>query len=409
MGRNIYSSTDNAKYIEPNAKFGLGSGLFATGWCFQKFKPKPGSSNFDMKTYHSEADRYMWIGDPDLDDLSALKKAGVYGQVAHPEQEEDKDVFDRYIHKGTQVDKCITKHAKVFPAGSEAFFYTNYGTAVDYHGPQNYTAHLNEQSIWPFYPHVPLKTPSTTTGRVITKLAGVRAPCAIAVEPSAGMTFDGTQADGHLMLHEVNMKGELNLNLSVRYKRSADAPAGLKIFAYAFAGTHHPRVELTGAAGTLSTKSVALSVGNATITSIGIHLQGPMSLFTPGKRVHVMDIFEILVKPQETYESSKVQNIVLERDGTTAKPYLRLKWDVSPAVHRPVYLPYSPLTGPFSYFNVSVGGKYVGRAHTLAYVFDQAAVKSLNIAMNTNVEVVIIGIAFDGTVSEMFKQSVTWL
>ena len=55
----------------------------------------------------------MWIGDPDLDDLSTLKKARVFGEIANLELYKDKDVFDWYINKGTQVDKCITKYANL--------------------------------------------------------------------------------------------------------------------------------------------------------------------------------------------------------------------------------------------------------------------------------------------------------
>jgi len=76
---------------------------------------------------------------------------------------------------------------------------------------------------------------------------------------------------------------------------------------------------------------------------------------------------------------------------------------------RPTHLPYSSVTGPFSYFDVTIGPKYVGRAHTLAFVLDPDAVNNLNIMKGTTVEISITGFAFNGTKFGPFKQNVTWL
>jgi hypothetical protein len=408
LGRNIFTTIANGPYLEPMAKYGLGSGLFATGWCFQKFKPPPRNPTADMKTYRSDADRYMWTGEPDLDDLAELKKNDVFGEDVDTSNTDN--VIDRYINKENQTQQCITQFAKIFPAGSDAFFYTNYGTAVDYHGPQKYTAHLGEQSIWPSHNSAPLKTPTATTGRIITEHFGAHAPCAIAVELGAGSIPGGTQAAGSIVLHNVNMQGDLNFNLTLKYKRSADL-SGLKIFAFAVAKSQSPKVELTGGSGTLVTQSLALGGGHDPITAIGIHLQGPMSLFAAATKVDVLDIFEMLVKPQENYDSCKITSVEVIRDGATEKLYSRLNWAVSPilqADHRPTHLPYSSVTGPFSHFNVSVGGTAVGRAHTVSFILDQHAVSKLNVRTGANVEITITGVAFDGTVFEPYKQTATW-
>jgi len=334
MGRIIHAEMTNAPYLAPMAKYGVGSGLFATGWCFQKFKetptypPKnpPPPPTLDMRTYRSDADRYMWTGDPDLKDLVYLKNAGVFGEAGKVDETKPPvNAIDTYINKDTQTEKCITKYAKMFPAGSEAFFYTNYGTAVDYHGPQQYKAHLNEQSIWPFHRSALLTTPAATTGRIITKLAGSRAPCAIAVVIGSVITPDATQADGYISLHNINMRPDLNLTLSLTYKRSSEAPRDLKILAFADAGSQRLQWDLTGEKDTETKQVLGFGSIHDPITEIGIHLQGPMSLFEAKKRYHVLDVIEILVKPkQENYASCNVQSIDLVQDGAPLKLYSRI-------------------------------------------------------------------------------------
>jgi hypothetical protein len=405
LGRIIFAQIANGSYLEPMANYGLGSGLFATGWCFQMFKPPPANPTADMKTYRSDADRYLWTGDPDLDDLSELKRANVLGAAPGPAS--TVNVIDNYINKGKQAKQCITNFAKRFPAGSDAFFYTNYGTAVDYHGPQKYTAHLGEQSIWPSHSSALLGDPTATTGKIVTKLVGPRAPCVIGVQLDAKPATEATESSGYIILHNINMRGDLNLNLTLKYKRVADLP-GLKMFAYAVTKSHGPKVELTGASGKLVTQSLALGSGRDPITEIGIHLQGPASLFAVGKKIPVLEIFEILVKPQENYDSCKIQSVSLIQDGTTEKGYSRLNWTISHGEHRPTYLPYNSVTGPFSHFNVSVGGKEVGRAHALSFVFDQAAVNQLNVKTGANVDIAITGVTFDGTVFETYKETIKW-
>lgn len=59
LGHNIFTQIANGPDLQPMADYGLGSGLFATGWCFQKFKPPQKNPTADMKTYRSDADRYI--------------------------------------------------------------------------------------------------------------------------------------------------------------------------------------------------------------------------------------------------------------------------------------------------------------------------------------------------------------
>jgi hypothetical protein len=413
LGRNIFTTIANGPYLLPMANFGVGSGLFATGWCFQKFKPPPGKPNFDMMTYRSDADRYMWTGEHDLNDLKALKNAGVFGEAWNQDSNKE-NVIDTYINKGKQARECIAEYAKVFPAGSDSFFYTNYGKAVEYQGPEQYTAHLGNQSIWPFQRFADLKTSTVTTGAVFTRLLGARAPCAIGVEHNVGSVADSTLAHGSIILHHVNMplSSSLNLILTIKYKRSTDS-SGLKAIVWAGANSHTPKVELTGVVGQESIQTLALSGGTDPITRIGIYLEGPMSAFAAKAKIHVLDIFEILVKAEKDhYDPCKITGVELVQDGTTALPYSRLNWTISPllqGMEQPTHhLPYSSVTGPFSHFNVSVGGTYVGRAHTLSFVLDKDAVGKLNVKAGTNVEIVIAGVTFDGTHLDSYKRTVTW-
>ena len=386
----IFKHMQNPK-IGSMAKYGVGTGLFATGWCFQQFSA--GNANQDTELFRSDADSYMWTAQPDL---SLLKSANLMF---------DKDeTIDQYIDKN-QAAKCITRFARRYPAGSEAFFHTDYRKAVAYLGPRDYRAHLGEQSIWPINRSANMKNPAG--GHLSAKLNDVRATCAIGVALASGANpTTNDQAEGTILLHELNMRSDIDYNLTVKYKRLAQF-ADLKIKAFVTVGLNSVEVELVGATDQpATTQPLALTHSSSPIKAVGIHLQGPAKLFS-SQGVDVMDIYEITIKPsQESYPTCKIGSVVFKQDGPNSAPFHRLDWSVpiADAASRPKHLPYSSLTGPFSHFNLSIGGTDLGRAHTTSFVLDPDTVKN----KSGNVDVTIAGVAFDGSLFDTFTGSVPW-
>ena len=394
-GLNIHKSMQNPD-IGSMAKYGVGTGLFATGWCFQQFIA--GKANQDTKLFRSDADSYMWTAQPDLRLLeSANLKFNDHGTI------------DRFINRN-QAAECITKFARRYPAGSEAFFHTDYGKAVAYLGPRNYRAHLGEQSIWPINRSADLKNPAG--GHLSAKLNDVRATCTIkvALSSSAKNPTTNDQVEGRIILHELNMRGDIDYNLIVKYKRLTHT-ADLKVKAFVTVGSNPVEVELAGGAtdAPATTQPLALKRSSSPIESVGIHLQGPAKLFSPQGVVDVIDIHEITIKPsQESYPTCKIGSVAFKQDGPQSAPFHRLNWSVAPiadAASRPKHLPYSSLTGPFSHFNISVGGVGLGRAHTTSFVLDPGTAARNK---SGNVDVTITGVGFDGSLLDTFKGSVAW-
>ena len=373
------------------AKYGVGTGLFATGWCFQQFGA--GNASQDTKLFRSDADSYMWTAQPDL---SLLKSANL--------KFDDNGTVDKYIDKN-QAAKCITKYARRYPAGSEAFFHTDYGKAVAYLGPRDYRAHLGEQSIWPINRSADLKNPAG--GHLSAKLNDIRATCTIGVALASGAAPTANdQAEGTIILHKLNMRSDINYNLTVKYKRLAQF-ADLKVKAFVTVGSNPVVVELVGATDQpATTQPLALTQSSSPIGAVGIHLQGPAKLFS-SSGVDVMDIYEITIKPsQESYPTCKIGSVAFQQDGPNSAPFHRLNWSVpiADAASRPKHLPYSSLTGPFSHFNISIGGTGLGRAHTTSFVLDPDTAKNIS----GNVAVTIAGVAFDGSLFDTFNGSVAW-
>ena len=166
-------------------------------------------------------------------------------------------------------------------------------------------------------------------------------------------------------------------------------------------------MELVGATDQPAmTQPLALTDSSSPIEAVGIHLQGPAKLFSsPG--VDVMDIYEITIKPsQDSYPTCKIGSVAFKQDGPNSAPFHRLNWSVpiADAASQPKHLPYSSLTGPFSHFNLSIGGTDLGRAHTTSFVLDPDTAKN----NSGNVDVTIAGVAFDGSLFDTFKGSVAW-
>lgn len=267
-------------------------------------------------------------------------------------------------------------------------------------------------------------------GTIITQLSNsILGPKrTIGVTTPVGASING-QLNESSILHYLNAKCEYSLQLSTVYYRMATL-SGLNINIFVLIGssttpTSANQQRLSTDTTKKSTVSFALtSRPGDRITAIGIALQGPAKVFTSSPTADILDVFQTTVKPvKATYpQNFQLTNIKLTRN-TASKTYPgelpqqnavydKLTWSIpSTAMPAPAdwpsYLPWSKITGPFSYFPVAVGNTVLGRAHALAYVIDDTAFQGLPKGSNGTVSFVINGYAFDGSLAGSGTASVT--
>jgi hypothetical protein len=391
---------------------GFGSGLFSIAWAFEDFSP-------DNKPQQSPraVDRFMWEGQPSLIPIiQGLKCGCTDGSKTH--------IGDDNGLAFSQ--NPIVKYAKQYPAGSEGFFHTDYSDAILHLAPDKYQAQIARQSIFP----ATHSSPMTSLGGIIaTKLnnSSLVPKCTISVEIATGASTSG-QLNESFTLHYLNAKRDYNLQLSITYQRLA-ALSGLNINIFALIGSSktptpaNQKLLSTDTNQNVVSFVLAGSTGDS-ITAIGIAIQGPANVFTPGHAAKILDIFQITVKPANpTYpQSQQLTSIKLTHiTASTTYPgetpqqtaaYYRLTWSIPSAAmpapaNWPSYLPWSTITGPFSFFTIGVGSTELGRAHALAYVINDTTFQGLGKGAKGPVSFVINGYAFDGSLIGSGTASVT--
>lgn len=342
----------------------------------------------------------MWEGTPDLATLKGLNCACVAGSQQHirPDFKENP----------------ITKFAKQYPAGSEGFFHTDYKEAISSLGSGKFRAHLGQQSILPA-PAERSATLSVTpngnpAGVIAAELKDTPSRCSIgfAVTDTSSIG-EGSQLKGKLILHKLNARGDLNLDLVVTYQRLAEFP-GLMLNVFAVVGAKTVEKDLPGEA--MKRDSQILSIRNTQdrITAIGIAVKGPAqnlaSLFS-GATWGMLDVFQLTLRPTgHIYPKSEIHDVKLELRGKDATTHHMLSWSIPKTAASSSFLPFSTVTGSFSHFVVSAEGKELGRAYALAFVIDKDVYKGWKEEKKTVVSVVIVGHAFDGSVIGSFTGTV---
>lgn len=131
------------------------------------------------------------------------------------------------------------------------------------------------------------------------------------------------------------------------------------------------------------------------LKSIGIWLEGP----SLGQVVtRLLRVREVRIIPRDKCQPSlsySINNIRIQSRDTGDSKHWRLCWshNSSNREYDPAGLPYSSLTGSFSYFIITVNGITLGRVYTVEYLLNEQLVDMLATrAYNVH----IAGIGFDG-------------
>jgi len=131
------------------------------------------------------------------------------------------------------------------------------------------------------------------------------------------------------------------------------------------------------------------------LQELGIYLQAPY-LGEDAVRVAVVQDICISLQPRHACMGDwSIDDIRVEQKGDEETRHWRLCW----AFERPEKaqdmkgLPYSDITGLFSYFLLRVDGMAVGRAYATEYVLQESVVEMLK---GEGREVEVVGVGFDG-------------
>jgi hypothetical protein len=391
--RTTYSGggTRTGHAVTKLAEIGLSVGVFAPAWSFEHF---PG---------HGRAlEKAMWDG-------TSLPKtvecACGNASVRHPP------------NRGYP----ITRSAREFPAGSSSFFYTNFSRAFGRHeNEQNYLwggkalhSQVASQSLLPHMSNTScLRIDSgssiNTLSMRLEDLPGstqlvVEARSLIPLNPTLNQDPGNDDLDNPIMydrylpLFNLNITSTEPLRLRIVYNFLLDdlsvwvVPAFYIKYSGGVSGVRFFRINRPGK--NIIEAIQTLEVGR--IEEIGFHLDAPA--FSE-EVVRVAEVMEMCIAPLNSASIAyTIDGIRTEERGDGETRHKRLCWTygrerTDETVNDSI--PFSEITGPFSYFVVAVNELQLGRAYAFEYIFSEALLEILG--EGKTLEVKITGVGFDG-------------
>ncbi|KAH3965569.1 hypothetical protein HBI37_002250 [Parastagonospora nodorum] len=359
--------TNTGAAVTKLAELGLSAGIFAPAWSFEHF-PVQGRA----------IERTMWHGDDLPNDVDCS-----CGNAA-------------VRHQQTQ-GCCITKSARCFPAGWEMFFFTDFSRSFAKHvtdGPLH--AQLGAQAP------LPIPVPCVNQGsqaRIAHRLAqGPQSKLVIEAHNCIQADVLTQYFDCYIPLYSLNMPAVGGLALEVTYRNLATDTGAVPSLSLKLINRDEPRllpIEDNGGVHTMRAK-----IGPQTDTDeggglkeLGFHLTG----FGGEGTVPILEIYPISITPLQSDNVPHVHSIYevqLQHRGEGENKHVRLCWKFTGTTEdRLSGIPYSHLTGPFSYFLVNINGTQCGRTYTLESILTKEMQKTFT---EKELEVEIIGVGFVG-------------
>jgi hypothetical protein len=371
------------------AEVGLSVGVFAPAWSFEHFP-----------THGREIERATWDGHA----LPENVNCGC-GNASrqHPSNR-------RYP---------VTRYAQEFPAGSESFFYTNFSRAfarrtdsqTHLWGGKALHSQLASQSLLPHLSNTGYSTEiENSINNFSMHLEDLPGWTKLVVEARSLIpTADASPEDNVngdienpklyencLRIFKLNITSTKPLRLRIVYDFLLDDPT---IWISAF------YIQCSGGVGSRKFFNINRPGKNiieayhtsqvGSIDEIGFHLIGPQFGEIAAR---VIEITEMCLCPTNSHSVAySIGNIRIESRGEGETRHKRLCWNISGEDENTDVdsgIPYSEVTGPFSYFTVQAGGFDLGKAYALEYVLSEALVERLG--KEDDVKVKILGVGFDG-------------
>lgn len=355
--------TNTGVAVTKLAQLGLSAGVFAPAWSFEHF---PGQGR--------AVERTMWHGDDLPDDIECS-----CGNTAVRHQQME--------------GRCITKSAMRFPAGSEEFFFTDFSRSFAKHVTDGLLhAQLGAQTP------LPLPVPCANQAgqaRITHRLAdGPRSKLVI----EAHNCIQPDISNRYIPLYSLNMPAVDGLGLEVTCRNLATGTGAVPSFSLKLTNLDQPRLlPIENAEGFLTMRAKispqAYTDDGGGLQELGVHLTGSSGEGT----VPILEISSISITPfhgDNVPITHSIYDVHLEHRGEGENKHVRLCWNFADSTEdRLSGIPYSLLTGPFSYFLVNINGTQLGRTYTLQRIVTEEVEQEF---AEKEVEVEIIGVGFIG-------------
>jgi hypothetical protein len=354
--KDVGGGTGTGLGVAKLAELGLGAGIFGPAWPYEHFNCLQDSR---------AVDKAMWTG-------AALPKT----------LRCDCTSSSRHSIKG-YMESPILDNAQDFPAGSDAFFYTDFMQAFEavpgsdaVAEKTQVRANLTSQSVLP--------QPSVhTSTQMDVFIEAESCPSRLSLYICASDEI--AYVHRILSLFKLSMPASEGLLIGMKY-RKLETHSLLRVWLHLEGlGVHIPFAEQQE---TITTELRA----NETdlLTGISLRVEGYIGT-TSTSTLLVADIMSICVrrrsKAARDYTISDAG--LVELDETSSLLSWRFNNEVWNASLGDDGLPYSDITGPFSFFMIEIDGRQVGRAYAMEYVLR-------GVRDESNVR--ITGMGFDGEV-----------
>lgn len=354
--RGVGGGTGTGLAVAKLAELGLSAGIFGPAWPYEHFNCLP-----DSRTVENA----MWSG-------AALPETLQCGCASR----------SRHYIEG-YMEHPILEHAQDFPAGSDAFFCTDFTQAFEavngsgaIADKMRVRAKLGSQSV------LPRPSVLTSTQKDIFSQAESN-PSRLSIYICA--PDENVQERRTLKLFKLSMPRSGNLLLSITYRRP-EGPTPLRV-----------RLHLEGLGVQIRLKEQQETITKEfeaneadSLTGLTLRVEGYLETISTGPLL-VAEIMSICVrrrsKATETY--TILNATLVEIDETASCLSWKFNNESRNAGPGDDGLPYSDITGPFSFFMIEIDGQQVGRAYATEYVLRDIGDES---------DVRITGIGFDGVV-----------
>jgi hypothetical protein len=339
------------------AELGLSAGIFGPAWPYE---------HFNCLSDSRAVDKAMWTG-------AALPKTLRC------------DCASRSRHSLKEcIESPILNNAQDFPAGSDDFFYTDFMQAFEavsssdaVAGETQVRANLTSQSVLP--------RPSVHTSIQKDMFSQVQSsPSRLSLYIRA--SSENAYVHRVLSLFKLSMPASEGLLICIKYCK-LETPIPLRVWLHLEGlGVHIPFAEQQE---TITTELQANEADK--LTGISLQVEGHVGTMSTINLL-VAEIMSICVrrgsKAARNYTISDATLVELEETSSLLSwKFNHEAWNAGPEDDDG--LPYSSLTGPFSFFIIEINRRQVGRAYAMEYVLR-------GVGDESNIR--ITGMGFDGEV-----------
>lgn len=369
--------TNTGVAVSKLAELGFSAGLFAPAWSFEHFP------------YHGRAvERVVWEG------------------VALP-QDIDCSCGNSGTRHHTNKENAVIKTAREFPAGSESFFFTDFNRAFIQYDDDRPSSRSEGNNIHPqIGAQSILPRPSTDMGQrnkdILSCLETRQGRTRLVIKARHNASSAITEStDARLPLYKLSMPANPALGIKISCRSLLREGSEFSVSCYVKVGD---KIRLLPIPDNDGLQELALNFnGPLRNDSISYLQEFGVQFSSRGIRrteeLCLLEVFQICISPRSTLQeshSNEISHIRIEQREMDENKYWRLCWnyeegtDSAQSIER---VPYSRITGPFSYFDIRVGEVRLGRAYALEHPITQEMIEQF---AHQEIEVDIRGVGFDG-------------